>query len=74
MGFCTSGWAAGLGGDAGEPFLVRDKVTRLQCPQISAFEEKEEPKRIRTEVPAVKLLAAYCQSRHCDPAAAYELK
>ena len=28
---------------------VRDKVTR-QCPQTTTFEEKEEPKRIRTEV------------------------
>ena len=30
--------------------IVRDKVTR-QCPQTTTFEEKEEPKRIRTEVP-----------------------
>ena len=29
--------------------IVRDKVTR-QCPQITIFEEKGEPKRIRTEV------------------------
>ena len=29
-------------------FIVRDKVTR-QCPRT--FEEKGEPKRIRTEVP-----------------------
>ena len=29
---------------------VRDKVTR-QCPQTTTFEEKGEPKRIRTEVP-----------------------
>ena len=28
---------------------VRDKVTR-QCPQTTTFEEKGEPKRIRTEV------------------------
>ena len=28
---------------------MRDKVTR-QCPQTTTFEEKEEPKRIRTEV------------------------
>ena len=29
---------------------VRDKVTR-QCPQTTTFEEKGEPKRIRTEAP-----------------------
>ena len=29
---------------------VMDKVTR-QCPQTTTFEEKGEPKRIRTEVP-----------------------
>ena len=28
---------------------VRDKVTR-QCPQTTTFEEKGEPKQIRTEV------------------------
>ena len=31
-------------------FIVRDKVTR-QCPQTTTFEEKGEPKWIRTEVP-----------------------
>ena len=30
--------------------IVRDKVIR-QCPQVTTFEEKGEPKRIRTEVP-----------------------
>ena len=30
--------------------IVRDKVTR-QSPQTTTFEEKREPKRIRTEVP-----------------------
>ena len=30
--------------------IVRDKVTR-QCLQTRTFEEKGEPKRIRTEVP-----------------------
>ena len=30
--------------------IVRDKVTR-QCPQTTTFEEKGEPKRIRTEAP-----------------------
>ena len=29
--------------------IMRDKVTR-QCPQTTIFEEKGEPKRIRTEV------------------------
>ena len=32
------------------PSIVRDKVTR-QCPLTTIFEEKGEPKRIRTEVP-----------------------
>ena len=31
--------------------IVRDKVTR-HCPQTTIFEEKREPKRIRTEVSA----------------------
>ena len=30
-------------------FLVRDEVTR-QCPQTTTFEQKGEPKRIRTKV------------------------
>ena len=30
--------------------VVRDKVTR-QCPLTTTFQEKGEPKRIRTEVP-----------------------
>ena len=30
--------------------IIRDKVTR-QCPQTTTFEEKREPKRIRSEVP-----------------------
>ena len=34
---------------------MRDKVTR-QCPQFTAFEEKGEPKRIRTEVPPLTSL------------------
>ena len=34
---------------------VRDKVTR-QCPQTAMFEEKGEPKRIRTEVPLLTSL------------------
>ena len=35
--------------------IVRDKVTR-QCPQTSIFEEKGEPKQIRTEVPLLTSL------------------
>ena len=35
--------------------IVRDKVTR-QCPQTTTFEEKWEPKRIRTEVPLLTSL------------------
>ena len=30
--------------------IVRERVTR-QCPQTTAFEQKGEPKQIRTEVP-----------------------
>ena len=35
--------------------IVRDKVTR-QCPQTITFEERGEPKRIRTEVPLLTSL------------------
>ena len=38
--------------------IVRDKVTR-QCPQATTFEEKGEPKRIRTEVPLFTSLTPY---------------
>ena len=38
--------------------IVRDKVTR-QCPQTTKFEEKGEPKRIRTEVPLLTSLTPY---------------
>ena len=38
--------------------IVRD-VTR-QCPQTTIFEEKGEPKRIRTEVPLLISLMPYC--------------
>ena len=38
--------------------IVRDKVTR-QCPQTTIFEEKGEPKRIRTEVPLLTSLTSY---------------
>ena len=49
-----------VGSDAGHfnvPLIVRDKVTR-QCPQITTFEEKGEPKQIRTEVPLLTGLTA----------------
>ena len=38
--------------------IVRDKLTR-QCPPTATFEEKEEPKRIRTEVPLLTSLTPY---------------
>ena len=38
--------------------IVRDKVTR-QCPQTTTFEEKREPKRIRTEVFLLTSLTPY---------------
>ena len=38
--------------------IVRDKVKR-QCPQTTTFEEKGEPKRIRTEVPLFTSLTPY---------------
>ena len=38
--------------------IVRDKVTR-QCPQTTTFEEKGNPKRIRTDVPLLTSLAPY---------------
>ena len=38
--------------------IVRDKVTR-QCPQTTTFEEKGEPKQIRTEVPLLTSLTSY---------------
>ena len=38
--------------------IVRDKVTR-QCPQTTTFEEKGEPKQIRTEVPLRTSLTPY---------------
>ena len=37
---------------------MRDRVTR-QCPQTTTFEEKGEPKRIRTEVPLLTSLTTY---------------
>ena len=38
--------------------IVRDKVTR-QCPQTTTFEDKGEPKQIRTEVPLLTSLTPY---------------
>ena len=39
-------------------FIVRDKVTR-QCPQTTTFEEKGEPKQIRTEFLLLTSLTPY---------------
>ena len=38
--------------------IVRDTFKR-QCPQTTTFEEKGEPKRIRTEVPLLTSLMPY---------------
>ena len=38
--------------------IVRDKVTR-QCPETTIFEQKGEPKQIRTEVPLLTSLTLY---------------
>ena len=38
--------------------IVRYKIT-TQCPQTTSFEEKGEPKRIRTEIPLLTSLAPY---------------
>ena len=38
--------------------IVKDKVTR-ECPETAVFEEKGEPKRIRTEVPLLTSLTPY---------------
>ena len=38
--------------------IVRGKVTR-QCPHTTTFEEKGEPKRVRTEVPLLTSLTLY---------------
>ena len=43
---------------------VRDSVTRhSQCPQTTTFEEKGEPRRIRTEVPLLTSLTPYRQAK-----------
>ena len=41
---------------------MRDKVTR-QCPQTTTFEEKGEPKQIRTEVPLFTSLMPYHKAK-----------
>ena len=38
--------------------IVKDQVTR-QCPETTIFEEKGEPKRVRTEVPPLTSLTPY---------------
>ena len=38
--------------------IVKDRVTRL-CPQTTTFEEKGQPKRIRTVVPLLTSLMPY---------------
>ena len=38
--------------------IVGDKVT-IQCPQTTNFEEKREPKQIRTDVPLLTNLTPY---------------
>ena len=48
--------------------IVRDKVIR-QCPQITAFEEKGEPKRIRTEIPLLTSLMLYRKTKPAHRAA-----
>ena len=47
-----------MGSDVNVSLIVRDKVTR-QCPQTITFEEKGEPKRIRTEVLLLTSLTPY---------------
>ena len=42
--------------------IVRDKVTK-QCPQITTFEVKGEPKQIQTEVPLLTSLLPYHQAK-----------
>ena len=45
--------------------IVRDKVTR-QCPQTTTFEEKGEPKQIRTEVLLLTSLTPYRWDKEVD--------
>ena len=56
-----NGSCSRMGSDEGRfnlSLIVRDKVTR-QCPQTTIFEEKGEPKRIRTEVLLLTSLTPY---------------
>ena len=46
--------------------IVRDKVTR-QRPQTTTFEEKGEPKRIRTEIPLLTSLTPYRLAKPAHP-------
>ena len=50
--------------------IVMDKVTR-RCPQTTTFEERGEPKQIRTEVPLLTSLTPY---RFAKPARSAGLK
>ena len=54
--------------------IVRDKVTR-PCPQTTTFEEKGEPKRIRTEVPLRTSLTPYrwAKAAHVTPLMGHSL-
>ena len=45
--------------------IVMDKVIR-QCPQTTIFEEKGEPKRIRTAVPLLTSLTPYRWAKPAD--------
>ena len=45
--------------------IVRDKVAR-QCPQTTTFEEKGQPKRIRTEVSLLSSLTPYHWAKPAD--------
>ena len=56
--------------------IVRDKVSR-QCPDTTIFEEKGEPKRIRTGVPLLTSLTPYRQAAkpaHTDKLRQFSLK
>ena len=49
--------------------IVRDKVVTVlrQCPQTTTFEEKGEPKQIRTEVPLFTSLTPYRWAKPANP-------
>ena len=49
-------------------FLNCGGQSHRQCPQITTFEEKGEPKRIQTEVPLLTSLTPYRSAKpaHCD--------